>query len=140
MRSRSRCEGIQDSSLQVKEETSGSTIPWHNDTGDITGDIPSKVIMVKTAHHFGLDVRDLLANRREHSDKRMLAIVLAHNLSLESTVALGRTFQRDHTTIMYNLKKGKELVNSSQMREHYHKIVDSILQDYYALRRQGWVA
>ncbi len=132
-------EGIQDSCLQVKEETSGSNVPWHNNSGDITGEIPSKVIMFETAQHFNIDVREVLANRREYADQRCLGILIAHNLTLESTVAIGRAFQRDHTTVMYNIKKGRLLVNDSSWREHYENIVTRILQSYYHLRRIGWV-
>lgn len=139
MHSSRGCEGIQDSSLQAEEKVSGSYVPWHNDSGDITGKIPSKVIMYQTAQHFNIDVRELLANRREHADTRCLGILIAHNLTLESTVAIGRAFQRDHTTVMYNIKKARILVNDSQWREHYQNIVNKILESYFHLRKIGWV-
>lgn len=96
-------------------------------------------MLFQSSLHFNLDIRDILANRREHVDERCLGILIAHNLTLESTVAIGRTFQRDHSTILYNLKKGTVLVNDSRWREHYQTIVNNILESYYHLRRIGWV-
>lgn len=139
MHSSGRREGIQDSCLQAKEKTSRSVVSWHPDCGNITGNIPTKVVLSEVCKHYDLLPRVLIANRREYADERCIGIFIAHNITLDSSVTIGKVFHRDHSTILFNIKKGNVLTKDDKWRQDYSAIVMKILHQYQVLKTQGWV-
>ena len=83
--------------------------------------------------------RVLIANRREYADERCIAIFIAHNITLDSSVTIGKVFHRDHSTILFNIKKGNVLTKDDKWRKDYSAIVMKILHQYQVLKTQGWV-
>jgi hypothetical protein len=76
---------------------------------------PMRIAMVATiqtvvADHFGIELRDMLSNRRTAHIvyPRQIAMYLAKTLTLRSLPDIGRRFAgRDHTTVLHAVRKIK---------------------------------
>lgn len=57
--------------------------------------------------HFGISHTDLVSPRRDHKVQRprMLAMWLARELTSHGLPALGRSFCRDHTSVLHSVRK-----------------------------------
>ena len=85
--------------------------------------IPSSIAAIQqaTAKHFGVGVHDILSDRRSRQETwpRHVAMYLAKQLTSHSLPVIGRHFgKRDHTTVMYAIRKVEErMERSGQDRE-----------------------
>jgi len=89
---------------------------WFSIEEEITERGPSIAnIQVACAQHFGISRRDIIASRRTRDVvfPRQVAMYLAKMLTPRSLPEIGRHFgNRDHTTILYGVRKVAALVKS----------------------------
>jgi hypothetical protein len=84
---------------------------WHHDLVTMrprVREVSIKEIQVVVAQHFGVRVKDIIANRRQPDivRPRHVAMYLARMLTLRSMAEIGNRFGgRDHTTIIHAVKK-----------------------------------
>lgn len=74
--------------------------------------IPISAIQAAVATKFGVDLRDLLSERRarEVARPRQVAMYLSKRLTKRSLPTIGRQFRRDHTTIIWGIQQISELI------------------------------
>lgn len=63
------------------------------------------LVIATTSDVTGVSVLDLLSKRRTNADERHIAMYLSVRLLGCSYPEVGRAFGRDHTTVMYAVKK-----------------------------------
>jgi chromosomal replication initiator protein len=68
-------------------------------------------IIACVAERFGAPVDEILSDRKERriARVRQAAMALAHELTWQSYPAIGRAFRRDHTTVMYAVRRARAL-------------------------------
>ena len=73
-------------------------------------------IMETTSRFYNLESNDLYSKSRQASIvlPRQTAMYLARKLTNQSLVAIGRSFNRDHTTVMHAIDKIEALIKSDQ--------------------------
>lgn len=72
-------------------------------------------IITETAHHFDVNVDDILSERRTHGVvfPRQIAMYIAKALTLRSLPDIGRRIGgRDHTTVLHAIRKVQRLLAS----------------------------
>ena len=82
--------------------------------GEVIRNFRVRDIQSKVAKHFGLELNDILAERRMVKIvlPRQIAMYLAKELTLKSLMEIGRMFNRDHTTVLSNIRKISEMIAS----------------------------
>lgn len=83
----------------------------------ITTDNPQEII-VHTCNMLNLDYADVLSRKRDKAlvTARMIAIGLTCKCNLYTLKEIGRVFNRDHSTIIYNRDTFNDLV---QIKDRY---------------------
>ena len=74
---------------------------------------PSMELIKKVvAEEFGLTELDLLSDRRarEVARPRQVGYLLCKELTIHSLPAIGRAFCRDHTTVMWGVRKANKYI------------------------------
>jgi len=76
----------------------------------------STEILNAIADKSGLDVETIKGRHRDNvrSQVRQLAVLLCHEKTRLTLTGLGRVFGRGHTTMLYSIKQGRELVASQE--------------------------
>ena len=81
-------------------------------------------IIIATSKVTGVSIRDIISRRRDPKivHARHIAMFLAHELTTLTYVSIGKAMDRDHTSIMYAIKKlnkrgrGKSKVNTDMVK------------------------
>ncbi len=71
-------------------------------------------IIHRVADMTGVSEADIRARHRDNprSKARQLAILLVHEMTGKSLEGVGRVFGRRHSTILYSIRQGRELVKT----------------------------
>ena len=72
----------------------------------------ARLILDRTARHFGYRPRELIAHKR-HLNANMalhVAMYVAHEYTASSYPEIGRALSRDHTTVMHGVRKIARLI------------------------------
>ena len=119
------CQRVQDTSLQIKEEAGGSDTPWGEDIGDITNTVSVKKILLAISDVTGCPPLELINHRRsrEVMPYRHLLYALAKELTWQSFPQLGKTLNRDHSTVLHGAKKGQKLIETDPQISKVYKQV-----------------
>lgn len=115
------------------ERTKGFTIPDPCPplpNASIIANIPDSMrqIIEAVASIGKIPPREILGPRR-HSwvvRYRTMAILAAHETMDKSTPQLGRAFNRDHTTIIHAIKRGRECLKDQTWRKEYEQLLRTI--------------
>ena len=120
-----RCKGVQDTRLQSEEEAGGSNISWGEDIGDIAKTVSVKKILVALSDVTGCPPLELISFRKPKQimPYRYLLYLLARELSWQSYTQIGKTLNRDHTTILHGAKKGQKLIENNPEVEKVYSLV-----------------
>jgi len=81
-------------------------------------------IIISTSKVTGVSIRDIISRRRDPKivHARHIAMFLSHELTTLTYVSIGKAMDRDHTSIMYAIKKlnnrgrGKSKVNTDMVK------------------------
>ena len=120
------CKGVQDTRLQVKEETGGSNVSGSEDLGSITNNVSVKKILLALADVTGCPPLELINHRRSREviPYRHLLYALAKELTWQSFPQLGKTLNRDHSTVLHGAKKGQKLIeNNPEIEKVYYLLL-----------------
>lgn len=89
------------------------------------------VIKSAVAENFGLDVNDLLSERRtaELSQARQIAMFLCRDMTNTSLNNIAKAFgKKDHTTVLHALRKIEDLINSSSEARQTVEIIKAKIE------------
>jgi len=81
------------------------------------------------AGSYGITRHDLLAHRRTMDvvRPRQVAMYLAKKLTLHSYPGIGRSFRRNHTTVLHAVRKIESLVDTEWgLRQRVDRLINSI--------------
>lgn len=109
-----RCQRVQDTSIPTKEETGGSNLSGGENLRDIAETVSVKKILLALSDVTGCPPLELINHRRsrEVMPYRHLLYALAKELTWQSFPQLGKTLNRDHSTVLHGAKKGQKLIET----------------------------
>lgn len=79
------------------------------------------------ADHYGLEVRDILSERRKRTvaRPRQVAMYMSRKLTGQSLPCIGRKFSRDHTTIIHAIRETeKRMVESLRYQNEVSHLME----------------
>lgn len=106
------CEGVQNTDLQLKEETGASALPRDIDLRDITVAVSLNEVVLAVARRGNISSVDLISSCREQDLTvwRFVLYGLCRELTYASYGKIARILgNRHHTTILKGLERLKEL-------------------------------
>ena len=118
-------EGIQDRHLPPQEKASGGFVSRNENLRDIAPTISVRDIVIAVSEYSGVPTQAILGTSRvrELSRQRFLVCLLAHELSYQSLMNIGRALNRDHSTIYYGVKRYRELMlNDAKLEKAYNDL------------------
>ena len=121
-------EGIQDGHIQAEEKASGGALSRHGNRRNIGFSVSNNDVARAVARRANVSVEDLLGHSRLSTltGWRQLAYLLAHQLTGQSTTAIGEAFNRDHSTIITGKRKAFELLKEEKILEEYLYLVKEL--------------
>jgi len=122
-------QGIQDGRLPTKEEARRSYVSRHEDLRDIAGTVSVREIVEAVSNWSGVPASELVSARRRRDVTRWRDIiyVLAHELTYQSLVQIGRALDRDHTTVWAGIRRGrKKMAEDVELEEAYNQIYQGL--------------
>ena len=97
---------------------------------DIAPSISVKDVVVAVSREAGIPTEALLGRSRQQplARWRHLAFLLAHELTHEPLMQIGKAMNRDHSTIWNGCRRAKErMENDVQLRRAYDKLKVSLV-------------
>jgi len=122
---RGGCQRVQDTSLQAKEEAGRSHTSGGENLGDIAETVSVKKILLALSDVTGCPPLELINHRRsrEVMPYRHLLYALAKELTWQSFPQLGKTLNRDHSTVLHGAKRGQKLIETDpKIGEVYEQV------------------
>lgn len=94
-----------------------------------------RTIQLHVSQHYGMSVAEMMGDchRGELVRPRHIAIWLARRLTRHSLPALGRMFERDHSTIKYAVVRIEELRRGSESFRRLTDHIGSVLETSHAV-------
>ena len=122
------CEGLQDTSLPIKEETSRSYVSRNEDLRDLTETVSIRKVVLAISRVTGCPPNELLNKRRSHLTQpfRTLLYLICREKTWQPFTEIGNALNRDHTTIVQGAKRGKLLIKKSRKMK---KIYDEVIKE-----------
>ena len=122
------CEGLQDTSLPIKEETSRSYVSRNEDLRDLTETVSIRKVVLAISRVTGCPPNELLNKRRSHLTQpfRTLLYLICREKTWQPFTEIGNALNRDHTTIVQRAKRGKLLIKKSRKMK---KIYDEVIKE-----------
>mgnify|MGYP003125111268 FL=1 len=111
---RGGCKGVQDTSISLEEEAGRSHTSGGENLGDIAETVSVKKILLALSDVTGCPPLELINHRRsrEVMPYRHLLYALAKELTWQSFPQLGKTLNRDHSTVLHGAKRGQKLIET----------------------------
>ena len=97
---------------------------------DIAPSVSVKDVVVAVSREAGIPTEALLGRSRQQplARWRHLAFLLAHELTHEPLMQIGRAMNRDHSTVWNGCRRAKErMENDVQLRRAYDKLKVSLV-------------
>lgn len=93
-------------------------------------DVPIWIIQRAVAEHTSVTPRQMMSMRKNHHmlDARFLAIYLSAELTTHSLNAIGRAFDRDHSTINHALKVFRKRLETDEVMRWLHARIKAELE------------
>tara|TARA_R100000655_G_scaffold40167_3_gene75775 strand:- start:1638 stop:2075 length:438 start_codon:yes stop_codon:yes gene_type:complete len=123
------CEGVQNASIQIKEETSRSYVSRNEDLRDLTETVSIRKVVLAISRVTGCPPNELLNKRRSHLTQpfRTLLYLICREKTWQPFTEIGNALNRDHTTIVQGAKRGKLLIKKSRkMRKIYDEVIKEL--------------
>ena len=123
------CEGLQNTGLSIKEETSRSYVSRNEDLRDLTETVSIRKVVLAISRVTGCPPNELLNKRRSHLTQpfRTLLYLICREKTWQPFTEIGNALNRDHTTIVQGAKRGKLLIKKSRkMRKIYDEVIKEL--------------
>ena len=123
------CERVQDTSLPTKEKASRGYISRNEDLRDLTQAVSIREVVLAISRVTGCPTNELLNKRRSHLTQpfRTLLYLICREKTWQPFTEIGNALNRDHTTIVQGVKRGKLLIKKSRkMRKIYDDIIKEL--------------
>jgi chromosomal replication initiation ATPase DnaA len=122
---RGGCKGVQDTSISLEEEAGRSHASGGENLGDIAETVSVKKILLALSDVTGCPPLELINHRRsrEVMPYRHLLYALAKELTWQSFPQLGKTLNRDHSTVLHGAKRGQKLIETDPKISKVYKQV-----------------
>lgn len=106
-------------------------------SADCLKQVPMRAIISVTASHFGLTADDIKgpSQRAEIASARQVAMYVAHAAKGLNLSTIGFAFNRDHTTVLYAIRKVQTTCQASSSASRNVAVVLSKLGAWYAHNR-----
>ena len=96
---------------------------------DIAGTVSVREIVEAVSNWSGVPASELVSarKRRDVTRWRDIIYVLAHELTYQSLVQIGRSLDRDHTTVWAGIRRGrKKMQDDRELEEAYNQIYQGL--------------
>ena len=123
------CEGLQDRRLPSEEKVGRSFVSRHEDLRDIAPAVSVKDVVIAVSREAGISTEQLLGRSRVHALARYrhLAFVLAHELTHEPMMQIGRAMNRDHSTVWAGMRRCRErMLHDVELEETYNRLYSEL--------------
>ena len=123
------CEGLQDTSIQIKEKAGRGYVSRSEDLRDLTQAVSVRKVVLAISRVTGCPPNELLNKRRSHLTQpfRTLLYLICREKTWQPYTEIGNALNRDHTTIVQGAKRGKLLVKKSRkMRKIYDEVIKEL--------------
>ena len=123
-------EGLQDRHLSPQEKVGRSFISRHEDLRDIAPSVQIKDVVIAVSREAGIPTEALLGHGRQQplARWRHLAFLLAHELTHQPLMQIGRAMNRDHSTIWHGCNRANErMQDDAELRSAYVKLKASLV-------------
>lgn len=98
--------------------------------------VPIRAICRETCKHFNVSIVDFLSSRRTGDlvYARQLAAYISKKLTVASLPMIGQTMMRDHTTVLYSVRKvAKMLEDGHNMTKQHIEAIENKIASQYAI-------
>ena len=123
------CEGVQNTRVPIKEETSRGFISRSENLRDLTNSVSIRKVVLAISRVTGCPPNELLNKRRSQLVQpfRTLMYLVCREYSWQPYTEIGNALIRDHTTIVQGAKRGKLLIKKSRkMRRIYNEVIKEL--------------
>jgi len=118
-------QGVQDRRVPPQEEAGRSFVSRNENLRDIAPAVSVKAVVIAVSQEAGISTEQLLGRSRTHALARYrhLAFVLAHELTHEPMMQIGRAMNRDHSTVWAGMKRCRErMLHDADLEEAYNRV------------------
>lgn len=123
-------EGLQDRRVPAQEEAGRGFVSRNEDLRDIAPSVSVKDVVVAVSREAGIPTEALLGRSRQQplARWRHLAFLLAHELTYQPLMQIGRAMNRDHSTVWNGCRRAKErMQGDAELRRAYDKLKGSLV-------------
>ena len=118
-------EGLQDRRVPAQKEARRGFVSRNEDLRDIAPSVSIKDVVIAVSREAGIPTEVMLGRGRKHALARWrhLAFLLAHELTHEPLMQIGRAMNRDHSTVWNGCRRAKERMrDDAELRFSYDKL------------------
>ena len=118
-------EGLQDRHLSPQKEAGRSFVSRNEDLRNIAPSVQIKDVVIAVSREAGIPTEALLGHGRQQplARWRHLAFLLAHELTHQPLMQIGRAMNRDHSTVWNGCRRAKERMrDDAELRFSYDKL------------------